>query len=255
MTYALLYHDIATPDKRDATGFPGATAAPYKLTPGDFAAHLEALARAGAGIGLIDAGEVPQAALTFDDGGASALEAAAALEARGWRGHFFVTTGRVGTPGFLDADGVRQLHARGHVVGSHSHTHPTYMGRLAEDELLAEWTTSRELLADILGELPSTASVPGGFLSRGVIEQAAKAGYRLLMTSEPSARLRRHGEMAVLGRFGIWASTPPEQAGRYATGSRAARGRLWVTWQAKTVAKHISPGTYERLRRARARRD
>jgi peptidoglycan/xylan/chitin deacetylase (PgdA/CDA1 family) len=255
MTFALLYHDIATPERRDATGFPGPLAAPYKLTPEAFAAHLDELARAGAGIGLVEPGPGPQAALTFDDGGASALETAAALEQRGWRGHFFVTTGRVGTPGFLDAEGVRQLRARGHVVGSHSHTHPTYMGRLADDELLAEWTTSRELLSDILGDPPSMASVPGGFLSRGVIEQAAKAGYGLLMTSEPSARLRRHGNMAVLGRFGIWASTPPEQAGRYATGSRAARGRLWVTWQAKTVAKHISPGTYEWLRQARARRD
>jgi hypothetical protein len=41
--------------------------------------------------------------LTFDDGGASALHPTAdLLERRGWSGHFFVTTRRIGTPGFLD---------------------------------------------------------------------------------------------------------------------------------------------------------
>ena len=75
----------------------------------------------------------PRVALTFDDGGASALDIAGMLERRGWRGHFFVTTSRIGEPGFVGPDAVRELAERGHDVGSHSHTHPTYMGNLDRD--------------------------------------------------------------------------------------------------------------------------
>jgi peptidoglycan/xylan/chitin deacetylase (PgdA/CDA1 family) len=254
MTIALLYHDVVAARERDGSGFPGPLAAPYKLTPEDFERHLAELAGTGVEVGLLDAGMTPTVALTFDDGGNSALDIASALERHGWRGHFFVTSGRVDTPGFLAADGVRELSERGHIVGSHSHTHPTYMGTLSAGEILSEWTTSREVLGEMLGAAPASASVPGGYLSRSVIDGAAAAGYSLLMTSDPSSRMRPRGAMMVLGRFAIRASTPPGTMGRYATGSRAARGRLWLSWQAKSAAKRVSPRGYERLRRARRSR-
>ena len=103
-----------------------------------------------------------------------------------------------GDAGFLDAEGIRALVARGHVVGTHSHTHPTYMGRLPLAELVGEWRRSREVLGEILGEKPDVASVPGGFLSARVTESAARAGLRLLMTSEPSRRVRSFGDLATL---------------------------------------------------------
>ena len=59
--------------------------------------------------------------LTFDDGGASAItHTAPALEARNWRGHFFMTVGQLGTPEFLGPAALRDLHRRGHVIGSHT---------------------------------------------------------------------------------------------------------------------------------------
>jgi peptidoglycan/xylan/chitin deacetylase (PgdA/CDA1 family) len=149
LTFALIYHDIAAPAERDSVGFPGPVAGRYKLAPDHFAAHLDALPD----VSLWEPGrDGGGAALTFDDGGASALHAAEALERRGWRGHFFITTGRIGTNGFLDAGGVRELAARGHAVGGHSHTHPTYMGKLSRSEQLDEWRRSRDALADLLGE-------------------------------------------------------------------------------------------------------
>ena len=119
MTVALIYHDVVTESQQDECGFPGPVAARYKLDPERFEAHLDAIAETGVTVGLI--GDGSQAALTFDDGGSSALAAAHALERRGWRGHFFVTTGRIDTPGFLTAAQVRELAERGHTVGSHSH--------------------------------------------------------------------------------------------------------------------------------------
>lgn len=252
MTVALIYHDIVAPSRQDECGFPGQVAARYKLAPERFEAHLDAIAATGVSVGAVD--DRAQAALTFDDGGASALDAAQALERRGWRGHFFITTGRVGTPGFLRAEQIRELADRGHAVGSHSHSHPTYMGSLSAAELAGEWRTSRDALADILGAAPDSAAVPGGFLSREVIDQAARAGYRLLLTSQPTIRIGHHGGMRVQGRFTIWAATTPARAAAYARGDRRALASLWIAWQAKTAPKRVSPRAYEALRRRWARR-
>jgi peptidoglycan/xylan/chitin deacetylase (PgdA/CDA1 family) len=250
----LIYHDLADDEHLDSVGFPGALAGRYKLSPANFEAHLDAIAATGVQPGIVDPGEaLPGTALTFDDGGASALAAAEALERRGWRGHFFVATGRLGTPGFLDPDSVRELSRRGHAVGSHSHSHPTYMGKLSRAEIEREWRESRSLLTELLGTPPPTASVPGGFVSRTVIDCAAQAGYRLLMTSEPVSRIGRHDGLMVVGRYTIWATTPPATAAAYARGARAARMRLWVEWNAKGLVKRASPSVYQAVRRVRAR--
>jgi peptidoglycan/xylan/chitin deacetylase (PgdA/CDA1 family) len=251
MTHALIYHDIAPLGEEDSSGFPGLVAARYKLDPSQFEAHLDAIVAAGVAVGSVSAGA--PAALTFDDGGASALDAASALERRGWRGHFFITTGRIGTPGFLSADEIRDLAARGHEIGSHSHSHPTYMGALTASQLASEWASSRDALAEVLGEPPRTAAVPGGFLSADVIGQAAAAGYRLLMTSQPTSRPRRHDGMLVHGRFTIWAATSPSRAAAYASGDLRARAELWLAWQAKTAPKRVSPAAYEAIRQRWAR--
>jgi len=251
---ALMYHDIVPRAQRATAGFPGPLAARYKLEPDTFEAHLDALACTGLQVGTYDAsGPPPQVLISFDDGGASVPLAATALERRGWRGQFFITTGRLGTPGFMSAEQLRELAGRGHVIGSHSHTHPTYMGKITREELDREWTNSRELLGEILGEPPRTASVPGGYLAGAVIASAAAAGYELLFTSEPTARVT-HRELMVRGRYTIWASTPAHVAAAYARGERLACGRLWLEWNAKKLAKSLSPTAYQRLRRVRARR-
>jgi peptidoglycan/xylan/chitin deacetylase (PgdA/CDA1 family) len=254
MTVALIYHDLAAAAEIERVGFPGPLAARYKLTPEHFEAHLDAIEATGNIVGLIgDESPGSATAITFDDGGASALDAAAALERRGWKGHFFITTERIGSAGFLEADQVLELAKRGHSVGSHSHTHPTYMGKLSRAEIDNEWRRSREILGELLQEPPATASVPGGYLSKGVIAGAAGAGYRLLFTSEPGSRPRRHDGLLVLGRYTVWSTTSPARVAGYISGSRFARGRLWLEWKAKRVAKGVMPRAYQTLRRIRAR--
>ena len=148
-----MYHDIVADGMDDASGFPGRDAARYKITPAQFLSHLAAIARTpGAN----------KAVMTFDDGGASAEWAAGALERYGLRGCFFVTVNYIGTRGFLDAAGIRDLRRRGHEIGSHSCSHPLRMGHLSPARLREEWTTSRAALCDILGEEVLTASLPGG---------------------------------------------------------------------------------------------
>jgi peptidoglycan/xylan/chitin deacetylase (PgdA/CDA1 family) len=253
MTCALIYHDLAPADERESVGFPGPLAARYKLDPSDFEQHLAAIAATGTSVGLMTAAPAPLAVITFDDGGSSALLAAEMLERHGFKGHFFIATGRIGTPGFLNPAGVVELAERGHGVGSHSHTHPTYMGRLDREEILEEWNRSRGVLTELLGTPPATASVPGGFLSRNVIEAAAEAGFELLMTSEPVARPHRRNGLTVAGRYTIWSTTSAATAAAYARGAVVPRARLWLEWNAKKQAKRVSPKIYQSFRRLRAR--
>lgn len=251
MTIVLVYHDVVAKEHRDAAGFPGPVAGMYKLTPERFRAQLDALAATKVRFGVH---EGARAILTFDDGGESSLRIAAELERHGWRGAFFIVTSRIGTPGFLDASGVRELAARGHLVGSHSHTHPAYMGALDARALAEEWSISRNALCEVLGVQPASAAVPGGSLSRSVIEQAARAGYKRLYTSTPRTRTSRHFGMSVIGRYGIWANDPPQLPADLVRGAHVPRARRWLGWQVKSTAKRLSPGVYEAARARHARR-
>jgi peptidoglycan/xylan/chitin deacetylase (PgdA/CDA1 family) len=255
VTVVLLYHDVVAREQQDHAGFSGPLAARYKLEPSQFAAHLDAIAATGLTVGTLDpARPLPEVVLTFDDGGASALAAATALEQHGWRAHFFVATSLIGKSGFLGAGDIAELARRGHVVGSHSHTHPTYMARLSRVALEREWSTSRGILRELLGIEPATASVPGGMVSRPVVETAAAAGYRVLMTSEPSSAVRERAGLLSVGRYGIWSTTPAGRAAAYARGAWPPRARLWLEWNAKALTKRASPAMYQHLRRLRARR-
>src|SRR5215467_13271508 len=167
--HSIMYHDVVEGGDFASSGFPGEGAHVYKLRREDFERHLDAISAAvsGAAVTFLASKRnwsgVP-VFLTFDDGGASALHPTAdLLERHGWRGHFFVTTERIGTAGFLSVAEVRELHERGHVVGSHSASHPTRMAVLTRAELDREWRDSTERLAELVGEPVKTASVPGGY--------------------------------------------------------------------------------------------
>src|ERR1700687_1351502 len=151
---SIMYHDVVESGKYSASGFAGAGADLYKLDRQEFARHLEAIRAA------IGDGEV---CLTFDDGGVSAYETVAGmLERHGRRGHFFIATDWLGRRGVFYARHIRDLDRRGHVVGSHSCSHPTRMARLSGDQILEEWKRSTERLAAIGGCSGKVGSVAGG---------------------------------------------------------------------------------------------
>lgn len=239
MPIALMYHDVLDGPDAGASGFPGAGAARYKLTCAAFDDHLSAIARA------VTAPPV----LTFDDGGASAFTCIAdRLESRGWRGHFFITTDRIGAPGFVTADQLRALHERGHVLGSHSCSHPTRMAACSRAQLLREWRDSRALLCDLLGSSVTTASVPGGYYSREVAAMAAQAGLTRLFTSEPTTRAHRVDGCEVLGRYTVLQTTTAAVAAAIAKGARLPRWKQALSWNTKKLAKHAGGQAYLHLR-------
>lgn len=240
----LLYHEV-TADPR-SSGFQRPGARPYTCTPAVFAAHLDAIAlapRQPVLVGAVDPAATDRVLLlTFDDGGRSARYAADQLEGRGWRGHFFIVTGRIGDRTFLDAAGIRDLRRRGHVVGSHSHTHPDIFRALTPEAMLAEWQTSAAVLSDLLGEPCLAASVPGGDSSAAVFESAARAGLRYLFTSEPTLSPRAVAACWILGRLAIRAGTSAAQVAALTRfhGWRSAR----LLRRLKVAARHVAPPLY-----------
>lgn len=84
---------------------------------------------------------------------------------------------------------IKELRERGHIIGSHSHSHPQNISELANSDLLEEWSRSKKLLESITGEEIKMASIPNGYSNERVALQAFQAGYDLLYTSEPSTKL------------------------------------------------------------------
>ena len=251
----LLYHDVTAPGAFGTSGFVNPLADTYKLTAADFTAHLDAVAAARAdapalvsGTGLTG-GANDAWLISFDDGGSSALTPTAdLLETRGWRGHFFVSTGYTGTRGFLDAAGLRALADRGHVLGSHTVSHPARMADLDEATLRREWRDSRRALEDVLGRAVTVASVPGGLYGAHVARAAAAEGITVLFNSEPTARPRAVDGCLVLGRYSFKTTSRAAEAARLAAGDPVLRAAQWVVWNGKKAVKTVSPRGFGAVR-------
>src|ERR1700686_4820003 len=142
----LLFHDVVPAGRWELSGMHGADADVYKLDCLEFHGHLREVAQqlpsrpvtAPELLAKPPSGRV--VLLTFDDGGVSALSYVAdMLDEFGWKAHFLITASRISTPGFLNPGQIRELHRRGHVIGSHSYSHPARMSFCTTAELDEEW--------------------------------------------------------------------------------------------------------------------
>ena len=194
------FHEVC--DDPAESGWQRAAALPYKHTTKVYREHLDEIAKSSVAPTLLtDLTQADRhAALTFDDGGVSNVAAGDELARRGWRGFFFIVTGLTGTPGFMDVAQLKYLRSCGHVIGSHSETHPDIFRGLKPEQMRAEWQGSCDKLSSWLGEPCITASIPGGDGSALVYEMAAEAGLKTLFTSEPKLEPAQVNGMQVLGR-------------------------------------------------------
>jgi peptidoglycan/xylan/chitin deacetylase (PgdA/CDA1 family) len=252
---SLMYHDVIQPGRADTSGFPSGDAAIYKLTVGTFRGHLEAIRQRAKFVSHLGEthrwGDMVPVLLTFDDGGTSFFDPIAGmLEEFGWRGQFFITTDQIDSPGFLSRGQVRELRARGHIIGSHSCSHPMRMSACTRQQLEHEWTYSVKILSDILGEPIEAASVPGGWYSREVGETANEAGIRVLFNSEPNTRAQVVNGTTVLGRFPMHAGTPASVCGAFAAGEHWPVLQQKLVWNAKKVLKAAGGELYVSIRKS-----
>src|SRR5260370_18849386 len=217
---AIMSHDVVENAHFGSSGFPGEGAHVSKLRREDFERPLDAIAADTAAVSTVGQLEGRPVLLTFDDGGVSFHHPIAdLLEARGWRGHFFVTTNPIGTPGFLTEAQLVELHRRGHIIGSHSCSHPTRMAALTRADMDREWRQSLARLSELLGDAVKVASVPGGYYSPAVCESAAPVGIDALFTSHPTARVGMLNCCRVLARYLVQRGMAPQCSPGFAPGS------------------------------------
>jgi hypothetical protein len=122
------------------------------------------------------------------------------------------------------------------------------MARCSRARLAAEWRRSIDVLTDVVGEPIVVASVPGGELSRRVIEAAAEAGIEYLFSSTPTIRARRVYGCWVIGRFAVQRFTDAQTAAALVAGDRIPRFRHRVTWRAKQLCKALGGPLFLRAR-------
>lgn len=120
---------------------------------------------------------------TFDDGNSSDLEAARRLSARGATGIFFVLAGKIGTPGYLSAQDVRDMAALGMEIGLHGRDHIDW--RAADDATLrSEIDESRDAVAALCAAPVTALAIPYGLYDKRVWRYLEKSDFARIYTSD-----------------------------------------------------------------------
>lgn len=182
----------------------------------------------------------PVVSFTFDDIPATAAGAgAAALEAAGARGTFYVCAGLVGREGpmgrYAGLDAIADLAARGHEIGCHTHGHLD-CGQADGDAIAADVEANRQALA-ALGVRPETFAYPYGDVSRQAKAalQARFAGLRALHRG----LVRRGSDLNQLPAVGVEGEAGEARAAAWI--DRALAGRAWLILYTHDVAERPSP--------------
>ena len=202
MQIHLMYHDVFAHDAIES-GFLRERDLPYKMKACAFEEQVKAISEYCSTACL----SKEHVVFTFDDGGKSFHRIIAPiLEKYGYKGLFFITTKYIGANTFLNEAEIQELHKRGHIIGSHAHTHE-HLYSLSDKQLEEEWKLSTEILSRILGENIKYASIPNGDISRRVLDTAQKYGIEHIYTSEPTTKKGDWHGMEIVGRYVLLADS------------------------------------------------
>ncbi len=170
----LMYHSIGTAPCGQETG-----SSLYSISEEDFHSQVQLVA-------LAEHRAPGKIILTFDDGFLNNYHVAfPALREFELKAYFFITINRVGRPGYMNWEKIRELHSAGMIIGSHGMTHIILDGQSDEDlEYEIKW--SKKILEEKLGAAVDYFSVPRGFCNEKVTAKAKEAGYKAIFTSNIS---------------------------------------------------------------------
>lgn len=120
--------------------------------------------------------------ITFDDGNLSDIEdGLPALLERGLTATFFVCAARIGRPGYLDVDHLRELRDAGMRIGSHGWSHISLRG-LGDRDLKRETVDSRDRISEVAQTEVDSFAIPLGSYDRRALRSLR--GYRAVYTSD-----------------------------------------------------------------------
>lgn len=251
-TIISMYHDVN--DVPESSGFTGAGANSYKYSKENFAKHLKKISEnlTSPPITIFDLKNLNSShayMITFDDGGSSAYEVIAnMLEQYGWHGHFLIATNYIDKNGFLKKEQIIDLDRRGHVIGSHSDSHPEFITKMSFKDIKNEWERSIYILESILNKKVNVASIPRGHISKNVVVSAYDAGIKYLMTSEPERKIKFYNDMMILGRYTMFNYKDEIFAGKLAAGNAFTLLNEYIYWNIKKLAKKSSGKYYNLFR-------
>jgi peptidoglycan/xylan/chitin deacetylase (PgdA/CDA1 family) len=181
-----MYHELELAGRKLCQSDPGYVR--YILPIDNFRSQMEWLKNFNwRGLNVSEAIRYPagqNVCITFDDGCETDLIAAApVLRDCGFNATFFLTAGSLGTPGFLNAEQVRELDTLRFQIGCHSMTHP-YLSDLPDSELKREITDAKLQIEEILGHSIEHFSCPGGRYDQRTLQIARQAGFATVSNSQ-----------------------------------------------------------------------
>lgn len=241
---SFMYHDVFNSDVNES-GFKNIGAIPYKLKSNDFEHQISLIAEFCESRQI----EKNQVALTFDDGGESFHSIIApVLEKYGFFGYFFITTEFIGSRGFMDSKQIIDLQQRGHIIGTHSHTHPKNIAELSITEIDIEWSKSVEILNKILSEKICTASIPGGFYSEKSRISLKKNGINMIFTSIPTHKIKQYQNQYIVGRYTIKKGTTYEDILRLLKNNSLSQFYEYSKWRGLAMIRSLLGNNYYLIR-------
>lgn len=164
--------------------------------------------------------------ISFDDGNASDVEIGLqALRDRGLAATFFVVAGRLGLPGYLGADGVRELARCGMTIGTHGMDHRPWR-HLSDNERQRELVDARATLAEVVGASVDEAAVPMGQYDHRLLSALRQLGYARVHTSD--RRLATDGAW-LRPRFSVRADDTVESVRSTILSVPSSPRRAWMT--------------------------
>jgi len=122
--------------------------------------------------------------ISFDDGNVSDYEVALPeLSARNLNADVFIVADRIGTPNYLSAAQIREMHRLGHRIGNHGMHHESWRG-LQDEDLQQKLRVARQTIEDIIGAAVTVAACPFGEYDRRVLRTLRSCGYKTVYTSD-----------------------------------------------------------------------
>jgi peptidoglycan/xylan/chitin deacetylase (PgdA/CDA1 family) len=187
--------------------------------------------------------------ITFDDGHVSNFAVALpVLLEHGLRATFFITAGSIGSGETMSWRQLRELHAAGMEIGSHTLTHRP-PATLNDRELRRELVESRRILEDGLGAAVTSISSPTGFFNPRMSAMARETGYRALCIGRVGLA-RDDGDPFALSRVAVKRGIGERRFRSLLAFDRLTlaglRARQWTRERTRSV---MSVESYLRLRR------
>src|SRR5208282_5317993 len=170
----LMYHELEAPGRSLCNAEPGYVR--YVLRAVDFCRQMELLKQKGwRGVSVGEAvlfSEEKLVGIAFDDGSETDLLCAApVLRQLGFGATFYITSQRLGQPGYLSPGQLRELSVLGFEIGCHSMTH-AYLTDLDEAGLRREIVEAKSQLEQVVGKAVEHFSCPGGRFDGRVAKMA-----------------------------------------------------------------------------------